>query len=118
MRRHLAWPVLAMLLLPLPAAAEQAVRLFEVTGPRDTFTLGVLAATLDGMGPGPDVARLARALARDGQVTGWRYTVVRGVNGLLLKAAGPVALMRSDALRLEPYAARLPVLPLPDAEPP
>ena len=113
--RRTAAMLLAASLLSRPAAAEQAVRLFEVMGPRDTFTLGVPAAALDGMGLGPDVARLARTLARDGQVTGWRYTVARGINGLLLRPAGPVALMRSDAIRLESYAAALPVLPLPDA---
>jgi len=98
-----------------PALAQTApLQLFKVVGPRDDVTIGVTAAELDAMGSGPGVERLARKLVADGQVTAWRYTVGRAPDGSTrYGAAGKVAILRNETLRIEPYAAALPVAPPP-----
>src|SRR5439155_11314776 len=106
---------LAALSIAGPVLAETApVQLFKVVGPRDEVTIGVTNADLDTMGSGPGVERLARKLVADGQVTVWRYAVGRAADGSTrFGAAGKVAILRSDTLRIEPYAAALPVAPPP-----
>lgn len=93
------------------AQPEPAPHLFRVVGPRDDVTIGLGAAEFDAIGPEPGVARLARRLAADGQVTAWRYTVTRAPDGTTrLAPAGRLAIMRQDTLRIEDYRAALPVL--------
>lgn len=105
----------AMIALAVPSLAESGpVQLFKIVGPRDDVTIGVTSAELDGMGTGPTVERIARKLAADGQLTAWRYVVGRAPDGSTRFAAtGRVAFMRNDTLRIEPYAASLPVAPPP-----
>lgn len=95
----------------VPAAAQSpAVTLFQVVGPRDTVTIGLTAAELDALGQGPAVDRIGRALAANGQISAWRYTVGRAQDGSTRYAAnGRVSIMRNDTLRIEAYAASLPV---------
>ncbi|WP_043361506.1 hypothetical protein [Belnapia sp. F-4-1] len=112
-RRHLAG--LGLALLPGLAAAQGGeVSLFKVVGPRDEVTIGLTEAELARLGGGPAVERLARALVAEGQVTAWRYAVGRAPDGATRFAAtGRVAILRSESLRIEPYAAALPVAPPP-----
>ena len=99
----------------LPAGAQAAtVQLFRVVGPRDEVFIGVTPAQLAQLGAGPEVERIARRLAAEGQFTAWRYAVGRAPDGSTRFATGQkVAIMRNDALRIEPYAPALPVAPPP-----
>jgi hypothetical protein len=113
-RRHLA--ALAVLLASATAArAQQAsVKLFRVVGPRDEVFIGFIPAALAAMGSGPEVERIARKLAADGQITAWKYAVGRAPDGSTRFAtARRIAVMRNDTLRIEPYAPALPVAPPP-----
>jgi hypothetical protein len=115
--RRLAAGLLAAALLA-PAARSQdtsrGVRLFKVIGPRDEVTIGLTEAELQRLGSGPEVERIARALVADGRLTAWRYVVGRAPDGgTRFAPQGQVAILRNDALRIEPYAASLPVAPPP-----
>ncbi|HEY4251983.1 MAG TPA: hypothetical protein VGM87_12305 [Roseomonas sp.] len=110
--RRLLGAALAVAAIAAPAAAQSpAVTLFQVVGPRDTVTIGLTPAELDALGQGPAVDRLGRALAANGQISAWRYTVGRAADGSTRYGAnGRVAIMRNDTLRIEPYTASLPVV--------
>jgi hypothetical protein len=104
------------LLVLAPAAHGQAapVQLFRVTTTRGEVTMGFTAADLDRLGEGPAVDRLARALARDGQIAGWNYAVARAPDGSTRFATRDrVAVMRQEGVTIQPYAAALPVAPPP-----
>lgn len=93
------------------ARPEPAVHLFRVVGPRDTVTVGVTAADLAGWGAGEPVTVLAERLVAAGQVTVWAYAVGRAADGsLAMVPRGRMAILRSDTLRIEPYAAAQPVI--------
>jgi hypothetical protein len=104
------------LLVLAPAAHGQAtsVRLFRVVTTRGEVTLGFTAEELARLGEGNEVDRLARALVRDGQITGWNYAVGRAADGSTQFAArGRVAVMRQEGVTIQPYAAAMPVAPPP-----
>ncbi len=104
------------LLVLSPAAHGQSagVQLFRVVTTRGEVTMGFTPAELDRLGEGPAVERLARALARDGQITGWHYAVTRAADGSTRFAARErVAVMRQEGVMIQPYAAALPVVPPP-----
>lgn len=95
-------------------AQTEDVTLFRIIGPRDEVTVGLTAAELAALGAGPGAERLARKLIADGQLTAWQYVVGRGSDGATrYVATRQVAILRSDTLRVEPYAASLPVNPPP-----
>lgn len=117
--RRLSLGLIAAALLP-PAARAQAPspHLFKVIGPRDEVTIGLTEAELQRLDPAetnrPEVERLARALVANGQVTAWHYAVGRAPDGgTRFSATGRIAILRHDALRIEPYTASLPVAPPP-----
>lgn len=111
-RRVATSAVLGTALLRPALAQDQSVRLFQVVGPRDTVTIGLLATELAAMGNGPEAERIARKLVADGQVTAWQYAVGRAADGSTrYGATRQVAILRSEALRIEPYTAALPVTP-------
>lgn len=92
------------------------MRLFRVVGPRDEVTVGLTSAQLDALGSGPEVERLARKLAADGQLTAWQYVVGRAPDGSTRYGATQrIAVLRSESLRIEPVTPALPVA-LPPAE--
>ncbi|MBV1797644.1 hypothetical protein [Siccirubricoccus sp. G192] len=104
--------------IPAPAARSQGttggVRLFKAIGPRDELTIGLTETKLQRLGSGPEVERIARTLVADGRVTAWRYIVGCAPDGgTRFAPQGQVAILRNDALRIEPYAASLPVAPPP-----
>ena len=90
------------------------VTLFRVIGPHDEVTIGLTEEELARLGSGPGVERIARALVAQGQVTAWQYVVGRAPDGSTrLATTRRIAVMRHDALRIEPYTAALPVAPPP-----
>lgn len=94
--------------LAAPAQGVATVKLFKIVSPRDDIVVGVDAAQLGG--DGPEVQRLAAALADKGQLTLWQYTSQKDVNGALVQAPlRQVAIFRNELLRIEPYSSPLPV---------
>jgi hypothetical protein len=116
--RRLATGLLAAALLA-PAARSQGTsggfRLFKVVGLRDEVIIGVTEAELQRLGSGPAVERIARALIADGRLTAWRYVAGRAPDGgTRFAPQGQVAILRNDALRIDPYTAALPAAPPPE----
>ena len=110
-RRTALAVLIALIPLAVPAVAQNAApRLFRVIGPKDEVTIGLTAAEFDSLGSAPGVERLARKLVADGQLTAWQYVVGRGPDGATrYVTTRRVAILRNDMLRIEPYAASLPV---------
>lgn len=111
---------LGLLLLAAPllagrrAHAQPAPTLLRIVGPRDEVVIGLTAAELEALGSGPAVERVARALVAQGQLTAWQYVVGRAPDGTTrLATTRRIAILRNDALRVEPYAPALPVAPPP-----
>lgn len=93
---------------------RNGVRLFRVVTMQEDVLVGLTPEELALLGSGPEVERLARRIATEGQLTAWRYVVARGSDGSMrLVARHRVAVLRQDALMVEPYAAALPVSPPP-----
>ncbi len=105
----------ALAVIAVPVLAQTAPpQLFRVVGAKDDVTIGITAAEFGAMGSGPAVERLARKLVADGQITAWQYVVGRGPDGATRHVATRrIAILRNDAMRLEPYAPALPVSPPP-----
>ncbi|MET3476076.1 hypothetical protein [Variovorax atrisoli] len=92
--------------------AAPGVQLFKVVSPRDEVIVGADAALL-GAGSGPSVERLATQLAAKGQLTLWQYASSKDAGGALVQAPlRQIVVFKNDALRIEPYATPLPILPL------
>ena len=95
-------------------AQTAAPQLFRVVGAREEVTIGVTAAEFAALGGAPGMTRLAQALVADGQITAWQYVVGRGPDGTMRYVTNRrIAILRHDAMRIEPYAAALPVTPPP-----
>ncbi|MGG5886095.1 hypothetical protein ACLF3G_03075 [Falsiroseomonas sp. HC035] len=106
--------IMAAPLRPALAQAAVEVRLFRIMTMREDLVLGLMPAELAALGSGPEVDVLARHIVAAGQLTGWRYVVTRASDGgTQLAARDRVAVLRQDALTVEPYRAALPVLPPP-----
>ncbi|WP_270934493.1 hypothetical protein [Falsiroseomonas oryzae] len=105
----------ALFLAARPAAAQDTpVRLFRLVTQRGEIVMGLTPAELAALGTGPEVERIARRIAQEGQVTGWRYVVGRAPDGSTrLATREQVAVLRQEALVVEPYTAALPVAPPP-----
>ena len=110
---------LALVLAPQAAAQPAAaagppVKLYRLVTMKGDVVLGLTERELAALGTGPEVERIARRIAQDGQITAWRYQPLRGPDGALrLATRDRVAVLRQDALMVEPYAAALPVAPPP-----
>ncbi|MFV0674940.1 hypothetical protein [Variovorax sp. tm] len=92
--------------------AAPGVQLFKVVSSRDEVIVGADAALL-GAGSGPAVERLATQLAAKGQLTLWQYASSKDAGGALVQAPlRQIVVFKNDALRIEPYATPLPILPL------
>lgn len=95
-------------------AQDTAPLLFRVVGAKDEVTIGLTPSDFAAMGGAPGVERLARKLVADGQLTAWQYAVGRGPDGATRYVATKrIAVLRNDALRIEPYTAAIPVSPPP-----
>lgn len=107
-------PLTAAPLATAPLRGVSSLRLFRVMTMRGDVLLGLTAAELSELGPGPDAQRLARRLATEGVLAGWRYRRMPGPDGrTCLGAFGRVSVAAQDALTVQPYLADLPVLPPP-----
>ena len=96
---------------PAWAQSDASVKLFKLVSARDEIVIGVEAAQL-GTGAGPDVGRLASALADKGQLTVWQYASQKDAGGALVQAPlRQVAIFKNDTVRIEPYSTPLPVKP-------
>lgn len=103
----LAAPALA---LARTASASEAIVLFQVTGPRDTIVIGVTPRELEAWGRGEPVSVVAERLQTAGTITVWQYAVGRAPDGSLqMRPRARIALLRSDAMRIAPYASAHPV---------
>ena len=117
-RAGAAGPVLSGMLAtgaasPAPGAEtqERSVKLFKVVTVKDEVVIGLTAEELKSLGTGPDLDLLAQRLASVGQITVWQYAVRKASDGALQQAPlRRVAILRSDAMRIEPYATPLPVV--------
>lgn len=96
------------------AQTTPAIVLFQVTGVREDIVIGLTPAELAAMGSGPEAERIAKRLVEQGQVGAWRYVVGRAPDGSTrLAPTARIAIMRQEAVRIEPYRAALPVAPPP-----
>lgn len=103
--------IAAVGLVHVPAWAQSgpAVKLFKVVSARDEIVVGVEASQL-GAGTGPEVGRLAAALADKGQLTVWQYASHKDASGALVQAPlRQVAIFKNDMVRIEPYSTPLPI---------
>lgn len=103
--------LLAAACLAAPAAAAGAVTLLQVVGPRGNVVIGVTAQELEAWGRGEAVTIVAERLQAAGTITVWQYAVGRAADGSLqMQPRARIALLRSEAIRIEPYAAAHPIL--------
>ena len=97
------------------AAAQGSadVKLFKVITSRDEIVIGVTAKELEALGGGAEVERLAKRLVDAGQMTFWQYATRKNATSGDLQQAPlrKVAVLKSESLRIEPYATPLAILP-------
>jgi hypothetical protein len=109
--------VLAFAVAPATAPRAQTqpaepapVRLYRLVTMRGDVLVGLTERDLAGLGTGPEVERIARRISQEGHITAWRYQVMRAPDGTTrLATRDRVAVLRQDALIVEPYAPALPV---------
>ncbi|HEV7267646.1 MAG TPA: hypothetical protein VGN83_22490 [Falsiroseomonas sp.] len=116
--RRSALSLLPALAVPFarPAAAqgESPVRLFRLVMQRGEVIIGLTPREMESLGSEPEVERIARRIAAEGQITAWRYTVSRAPDGgTRLATRDKVSVLRQEALMVEPYRPTLPVAPPP-----
>ena len=94
-----------------PAFAADKVSLFKIITAKDEIVIGIAddeLAQLDGKNAG--------GIAK-GSMTVWQYAVHKSASGDLEQApVHKIGLLASDALRVEPYATPLKVLPIDESK--
>lgn len=109
--RRLALLAAAALAAPAAASTGAAVILLQVVGPRGSVVMGVTARELDTWGRGEAVTVVAERLQTAGTITVWQYAVGRAADGSLqMQPRARIALLRNEAIRIEPYAAAHPAV--------
>jgi hypothetical protein len=97
--------------VPGPAATAEAVTLLRVVGPRGTAVIGITADELAAWGRGEAVTVVAERLHAAGTITVRQYAVGRAAAGSLqMQPRAPIALLRHEAMRIEPYSAAHPIV--------
>jgi hypothetical protein len=98
-----------------PALAADKISLFKVVTTRDEIVIGIPEdelAKMDGNAGG-----VAKTLVARGTLNVWQYAVRKAANGDLEQTPlHKVGLIASDALRVEPFATQLKVLPIDDSQ--
>jgi hypothetical protein len=93
------------------AQATVDYQLFKVVSAKDEIIIGLSQAEAEALGRGEVLDNLARRLADHGQITVWQFSPRHSTSGKLeLAALRRVAIMKTDAIRIEPYKAALPVV--------
>jgi hypothetical protein len=99
-----------------PAFAADKVSLFKIITAKDEIVVGIAddeLAQLDGKNAGG----IAKMLIAKGSMTVWQYAVHKSASGDLEQApVHKIGLLASDALRVEPYATPLKVLPIDESK--
>jgi len=99
-----------------PAFAADKVSLFKIITAKDEIVIGIAddeLAQLDGKNAGG----IAKMLVAKGSMTVWQYAVHKSASGDLEQApVHKIGLLASDALRVEPYATPLKVLPIDESK--
>jgi hypothetical protein len=107
--------VLALVLLfgwVAAATAQEKMLLFKIISSKDEVVVGLTQSELQKLGAGPELDRLAKQLAAEGQMTLWQYAVRKDAAGNLQQAPlRRIAVFRNDTLRIEPYTTPLAVVP-------
>lgn len=114
-RAALLAPLVGALALVGAALAQGApeVKLFKLVTPKDEIVVGLTAKELQDLGGGVEVERIAKRLVESGQLTLWQYATKKdaGSGDLQQAPLRKVAVLKSETLRIEPYATPLKVLP-------
>ena len=95
-----------------PAFAADKVSLFKIVTAKDEIVIGISddeLAQIDGKNAGG----IAKMLVSKGSMSVWQYAVHKSATGDLEQAPlHRIGLLATDALRVEPYATPLKVLPI------
>jgi hypothetical protein len=95
-----------------PAFAADKVSLFKVITSKDEIVIGLSGDELAGI-EGQNAGGIAKMLVGKGSMSVWQYAVHKSDSGELEQAPlRKIGLIASDALRVEPYASPLKVLPI------
>lgn len=96
----------------LPAMAQETTtRLFKIISVKDDVVIGLNAAEMASLG-GSDAPAVARALKDKGTLSAWQYASRKAANGDLEQAPlKKIGVLANDALRVEPYATPLKIVP-------
>ena len=98
------------------AFAADKVSLFKVITARDEIVIGISDDELAQM-DGGNAGGVARMLVAKGSMSAWQYAVRKSATGDLEQAPlHRIGLIASDALRVEPYATPLKVLPIDESK--
>ena len=99
-----------------PALAADKVSLFKVITTRDEIVIGISEGDLAQI-EGQNAGGVAKMLVAKGSMTVWQYAVHKSASGDLEQApVHKIGLLASDALRVEPYATPLKVLPIDESK--
>lgn len=86
--------------------------LFKIVTVKDEVVVAVPAG--DATAPAAEAGAIGQALAGKGALTLWQYTTRKGADGALeIAPLRQISVLRHDSLRVEPYAAAVRVVPLP-----
>lgn len=86
--------------------------LFKIVTVKDEVIVAVPQG--DAAAPAADAGAIGQALAAKGAITFWQYATRKGGDGALeIAPLRQISVLRHDSLRVEPYAAAVRVLPLP-----
>ncbi len=99
-----------------PAFAADKVSLFKVITARDEIVIGISDDELAQI-EGKNAGGIARLLVAKGSMSAWQYAVRKSATGDLEQAPlHKIGLIANDALRVEPFATPLKVLPIDESK--
>ena len=99
-----------------PAIAADKISLFKVITTRDEIVIGISEGDLAQI-EGQNAGGVAKMLVAKGSMTAWQYAVRKSAAGDLEQAPlHKIGLIANDALRVEPYATPLKVLPIDESK--
>jgi hypothetical protein len=99
-----------------PAFAADKVSLFKVITAKDEIVIGLSDDDLAQL-EGKNAGGIAKMLVSKGSISVWQYAVRKAPTGDLEQAPlHRIGLIATDALRVEPYATPLKVVPIDDSK--